>query len=50
MSHGVHRGILKGGKKDFREHFLKDLKNKINNIEYDFFGYKRKNLYGQMIF
>ena len=42
MSHGVHRGILKKGKFDEREIFLKKLEKKINNIEYDFFGYKNK--------
>ena len=42
MSHGVHRGILKKGKFDEREIFLKKLEKKINNIEYDFFGYKKK--------
>ncbi len=38
MSHGVHRGILKGGKKDYREHFLKELKNKLPLLKFDIFG------------
>ena len=38
MSHGVHRGILKGGKKDYREYFLKDLKNKLPLLKFDIFG------------
>ncbi len=38
MSHGVHRGILKGGKKDYREHFLKNLKNKLPFLKFDIFG------------
>lgn len=38
MSHGVHRGILKGGKKDDREYFLKKLKKKLTNIKFDIFG------------
>ena len=38
MSHGVHRGVLKGGKYDDREFFLKKLKQKIPNIKFDIFG------------
>ena len=38
MSHGVHRGILKGGKKDNREYFLKDLKKKLPLLKFDIFG------------
>ena len=38
MSHGVHRGILKGGKNDDREKFLNDLKNKLPRIKFDIFG------------
>jgi len=38
MSHGVHRGILKKGKKDNREKFLKILTKKNENIKYDFYG------------
>ena len=38
MSHGVHRGVLKGGKHDERELFLKKLKQKIKNIKFDIYG------------
>ena len=38
MSHGVHRGVLKGGKFDDREFFLKKLKQKIPNVKFDIFG------------
>ena len=38
MSHGVHRGVLKGGKIDNRELFLKRLKTKLKNIKFDIFG------------
>ncbi len=42
MSHGVHRGILKKGKVDKREHFLDKLIKITPNIKYDFYGYKNK--------
>ena len=38
MSHGVHRGVLKGGKHDDREAFLTKLKNKITDINFDIYG------------
>ena len=38
MSHGVHRGVLKGGKIDNRELFLKRLKTKLKNVKFDVFG------------
>ncbi len=38
MSHGVHRGVLKGGKHDSREIFLSNLKSKLNNIKFDIYG------------
>ena len=38
LSHGVHRGTLKKGKKDNREFFLKKLTNKSNEIRFNFFG------------
>ena len=38
MSHGVHRGVLKGGKYDEREIFLNKLKKKIKEIKFDIFG------------
>jgi len=42
MSHGVHRGKLKKGKYDEREFFLDKLKNKLTDIDFDFFGYDNK--------
>ena len=42
MSHGVHRGKLKKGKFDDRENFLYKLKNKLSNIDFDFFGFENK--------
>ena len=41
MSHGVHRGVLKKGKFDEREIFLKNLEKK-KKIDYDFFGYNKR--------
>ena len=38
MSHGVHRGVLKKGKFDLRENFLKKLTNKLPNIKFDLYG------------
>ena len=42
MSHGVHRGILKKGKFDERENFLKKLTNKLPNIKFDIYGIDNK--------
>ena len=42
MSHGVHRGILKKGKFDKRENFLKTLTNKLPNIKFDLYGVDNK--------
>ena len=43
MSHGVHRGILKKGKKDKREDFLKKLiKISDKSIKFDFHGFNNK--------
>ncbi len=42
MSHGVHRGTLKRGKKDKREFFLEKLEKLGNTIKYNFFGTKNK--------
>ena len=39
MSHGVHRGILKKGKIDVREKFVKKLIKITPNIKFDFYGY-----------
>ena len=38
MSHGVHRGELKIGKKDNRELFINNLIKKNNNIDFDIYG------------
>ena len=38
MSHGVHRGVLKEGKLDGREKFLKKLLNKISGVDFDIHG------------
>ena len=42
MSHGVHRGKLKRGKFDNREKFLNILKNKLTDVNFDFFGCDNK--------
>ena len=42
MSHGVHRGVLKKGKFDERENFLKRLINKLPNIKFDIYGMDNK--------
>ena len=41
MSHGVHRGTLKG-KYDDREIILKKLANENKNIKFDFYGLNKK--------
>ena len=38
LSHGVHRGVLKYGKADDRNYFLKQLTNKTANIKFDIYG------------
>ncbi len=38
ISHGVHRGNLRPGKKDERELFVTKLKKKTSNIKYDTYG------------
>ena len=38
MSHGVHRGVLKKGKFDEREIFIKKLKKLTPNVKYDLYG------------
>ena len=40
MSHGVHRGILKKGKFDKRESFIKKLQELAPNIKFDLYGMK----------
>ena len=42
LSHGVHRGVLKYGKSDDRNYFLKQLTSKTNNIKFDLYGIKKK--------
>ena len=42
MSHGVNRATLKKGKTDERINFLNNLIKKINNINYDFYGFENK--------
>ncbi|MDC1002972.1 glycosyltransferase, partial [Candidatus Pelagibacter sp.] len=42
MSHGVNRGVLKGGFEDSRIKFLEKLIKKIPNIKHDFRGFKNK--------
>ncbi len=42
MSHGVNRAKLKKGKNDSRIHFLNNLIKKLENIDYDFYGFKNK--------
>jgi len=43
MSHGVNRGDLKYGKIDERITFLNRLIKKLENVNYDFYGFKNKN-------
>jgi glycosyltransferase involved in cell wall biosynthesis len=38
MSHGVHRGQLKKGKSDDREHFINKLVKSNKNIKFDIYG------------
>ena len=42
MSHGVNRGTLKSGKIDERITFLDKLTKKLQNIKYDFYGFKNQ--------
>ena len=42
MSHGVNRATLKKGKIDSRIHFLNNLIKKLENIDYDFYGFQNK--------
>ncbi len=42
MSHGVNRAKLKKGKTDTRINFLNNLIKKIDNINYDFYGFANK--------
>ncbi|MDB9760883.1 glycosyltransferase [Pelagibacteraceae bacterium] len=38
LSHGVHRGVLKSGKSDDRNYFLKQLMQKTKNVKFDIYG------------
>ena len=38
LSHGVHRGVLKKGKGDDRNYFLKQLVKKTHNVKFDLYG------------
>ena len=59
MSHGVHRGVLKKGKFDDREHIVNNLIRENKNIKFNVFGMKniqpiwgdefKKNLYNSKI-
>ncbi|MDB4081685.1 glycosyltransferase [Candidatus Pelagibacter sp.] len=42
MSHGVNRAILKKGKIDERINFLNKLISKLDNVNYDFYGFENK--------
>ena len=42
MSHGVHRGVLKKGKIDDREKFLKKLVKDNKHINFDLYGFENK--------
>ena len=42
LSHGVHRGILKYGKADDRNYFLKQLTARTKNIKFDIYGVEKK--------
>ena len=42
MSHGVNRATLKRGKMDTRIHFLNNLIKRLDNIDYDFYGFQNK--------
>ena len=42
LSHGVHRGVLKSGKDDDRNYFLKQLVNKTHNVKFDIYGLDKK--------
>jgi glycosyltransferase involved in cell wall biosynthesis len=47
ISHGVHRGILRKGKSDEREIFVKKLLKNCENIKFDVFGmFKRQPVWG----
>ena len=49
ISHGVHRGILKIGKYDDREKFIKKIQKLSPNIKYDLYGIDINNQFGVTI-
>ena len=42
LSHGVHRGVLKAGKLDDRNYFIKQLISKNSNTKFDIYGLDKK--------
>ena len=42
MSHGVHRGVLKSGKFDNREHLINKLLKKTRDVRFDLYGMNNK--------
>jgi len=42
LSHGVHRGVLKQGKNDDRNYFLKELSKKTRNVKFDIYGLDKR--------
>jgi len=42
LSHGVHRGVLKYGKADDRNYFLKQLMGTTQNVKFDIYGMDKK--------
>ena len=42
LSHGVHRGVLKKGKDDDRNYFLRELLKKSQNTKFDIYGLNEK--------
>ncbi len=41
LSHGVHRGVLKLGKKDERSNFIDNLIKKTKDVKFDLYGIKK---------
>ena len=50
ISHGVHRGILRPGKYDEREIFIKKLKSMCVNVNFDTYGMFGKQPVWEMTF
>ncbi len=48
ISHGVHRGVLRSGKIDERETFIRNLRKKCKNIKFDTYGmFGKQPIWGQ---